>query len=319
LYAEVNLESDQKVVQRLKAAGPMTNSNRIRFKNFWPGFDSRANIFVASLQQQHMDNPTEIVSVFVSPWRTFLNRVLGRIRPQPLLVEPSRVPRKPSSKRRVWYTGENIRPPYGGAYDAFISFDQDDYNGKNTYFPLLYSTVLFDSPENVSRRGIPVGDPHSLTRERNQSVNKTKFACVFIGNPEPTRLRAVEELQLFGNVDVFGPTVGNRVPSKFPLAKDYKFMLCFENDLFPGYITEKLLDAYLCGTVPLYWGDLGRDPLVNPRAFINLKDFKSVGEFAKKVGNMRDEEYSEIFKEPLLLRVPSLDPLKNAIIGPPRV
>jgi hypothetical protein len=302
-------------VKRLKAAGPMTNPNLVRFKNFWPGFDSSTNIFLASLQHQRLHYETEIVSVFDPPWRVFLNKIFGRIRPQPLIVDASKMPRKPNSKRRIWYTGENIRPPHGGQYDAFISFDQDDYNGKNTYFPLLYSTVLFDSPENISRRGIPVGDPNALTRKRKQLINKTKFACAFIGNPEPTRLRAIEELRLLGRVDVFGPTVGNRVPSKYPLAKDYRFMLCFENDLFPGYITEKLLDAYLCGTVPLYWGDLGQDPLINPKAFVNLKDFKSVGEFAKMVGNMGDEEYSQIFEEPLLLGVPSLDPLKNAIIG----
>lgn len=34
----------------------------------------------------------------------------------------------------------------------------------------------------------------------------------------------------------------------------YKFMLCFENSSAPGYVTEKALQAYLAGTIPIYWG-----------------------------------------------------------------
>ena len=293
----------------------MVDSNRIRFRNFWPGFDPRVNVFVKSLGHRRLQAPTEVESVFVSAWAALLTKIRRRLRERLFIRQFSKSSGKLSPKRRVWYTGENIRPPLDGSYDAFISFDQDDYSGKNTYFPLLYSTVLFDSPENIKRRGIAVGDPHDLTRERRQAEEKTKFACAFIGNPESTRLRAVEQLRSYGQVDLYGPGVGNRVPSKYSFAKDYKFMLCFENDLFPGYITEKLLDAYLCGTVPLYWGDLGRDPLVNPRAFLNLKDFRSISEFAKTVGTMGVDEYSKIFQEPLLLGVPSLELIATAIIG----
>lgn len=293
----------------------MKNANQIRFRNFWPGFDPRVNVFVAAVDQQPLQNPTEIESVFVSTWAAMLEKVLRRLRQQSSIWGASVSSENLKPKRRIWYTGENVRPPVGGAYDAYISFDQDDYNGQNTYFPLIYSTVLFDAPENIGRRGMAVGDPSLLTKERKQAEEKTKFACVFIGNPEPTRLRAVEQLRLFGQVDVYGPGMGNRVPSKYPIAKDYKFMLCFENDLFPGYITEKLVDAYLCGTIPLYWGDLGRDPLVNPKAFLNLRDFSSISEFAEEAGKMSDQEYSKIFREPLLLGVPSLEPLAKAIIG----
>ena len=89
--------------------------------------------------------------------------------------------------------------------------------------------------------------------------------------------------------------------------------MCFENDLFPGYITEKLLDAYLCGAVPLYWGDLGNEPHINRRAFINAKDFSSLYDFAKYVGNLSDVEYEKIQSEPLLNSLPSAEKLIKAI------
>jgi hypothetical protein len=34
----------------------------------------------------------------------------------------------------------------------------------------------------------------------------------------------------------------------------YNFVIAFENVDYPGYITEKIMDAFQAGTVPLYWG-----------------------------------------------------------------
>jgi len=40
----------------------------------------------------------------------------------------------------------------------------------------------------------------------------------------------------------------------------YKYSIVIENAQESDYFTEKLLDAYLCGTIPIYWGtnDIGR-------------------------------------------------------------
>jgi hypothetical protein len=139
------------------------------------------------------------------------------------------------------------------------------------------------------------------------------FTCAFINNPEKNRLSAIELLSHLGKVDVFGSITGKAVEGKFSTAKNYRFVQCFENTLSPGYITEKLLDAYLCGAVPLYWGDLGSEPHINRKAFINAKDFSSLEEFARYVGNLSDEEYEKIHSEPLLNSLPSADELVRAI------
>ena len=45
------------------------------------------------------------------------------------------------------------------------------------------------------------------------------------------------------------------VPDKYHALAQYRFCLCFENELdTPGYITEKLFDCFFCGTVPIYLG-----------------------------------------------------------------
>jgi hypothetical protein len=220
--------------------------------------------------------------------------------------------------RNVWWTGENTRPPVQTKYHHFISFDQDPHGGKNTFFPLFYIEAVLPSMGTLERVGIESFDSRSLlaTRKKKETdFQSAKFACAFINNPEPTRMAAIEELGKFGQVDVFGAFSGKPVKSKKQIAKEYKFVVCFENDLYPGYVTEKLLDAYLCDAVPIYWGDLGSEEHINRDSFINLKDFASIRDFADFVGNLDEIAYQEIYSQPLLSSIPSLEPLINALLG----
>jgi hypothetical protein len=63
------------------------------------------------------------------------------------------------------------------------------------------------------------------------------------------------------------------------------------------------LEAYLAKTVPLYWGQdaLG---IINPRAVINLNDFKNINEFADYVKVLYGDEKRMVarLEEPLFLK-----------------
>jgi hypothetical protein len=242
----------------------------------------------------------------------FVKTIVGKIKKR-ILGERKILRKKGAgSPKRIWWTGEDVRPPFQEGYDLFVSFDQDSLSGKNVYFPLFYSELLFPNQDSFQRLGGPVSEPEALTRPRIRTPS-TGFACAFMNNPEPTRLRAVEYLSKYGQVEVFGKISNTPNTKKFPHAKGSKFVLCFENNLFPGYITEKLLDAYLCGAVPLYWGDLGNETHINRKSFINAKDFESLEDFAYYVGSLSELEYERIHKEPLLNSVPNSDELIQAI------
>jgi len=79
----------------------------------------------------------------------------------------------------------------------------------------------------------------------------------------------------------------------------YKFTLCFENTIFPGYITEKLFDCLLAGTIPIYLGapDIGdyvpKDILVDFRDF---RDYPSLEEFLRKMSAEKAREKIEATK-----------------------
>lgn len=53
----------------------------------------------------------------------------------------------------------------------------------------------------------------------------------------------------------------------------YRFTLCFENTIFPGYITEKIFDCLLAGTIPIYLGAPDITDYLPPEAFVDFRDF----------------------------------------------
>jgi hypothetical protein len=150
-------------------------------------------------------------------------------------------------------------------------------------------------------------------RDPSHLPNK-KFACAFISNRHPVRIRAIELMGRRNNVDIFGAVVNRPVKEKISVAQNYKYSFCFENDLYPGYVTEKLFDAYTCGTIPLYWGDLGKNEIINEKAFLNLRNFNSIEDFVNKISDLDDTAMLEIAAEPLLLKRPNMSQIENLIL-----
>lgn len=55
------------------------------------------------------------------------------------------------------------------------------------------------------------------------------------------------------DVDLFGRQV-NPIDRKVDGLKDYRYSIAIENSKRDYFFTEKLLDCFLAGTVPIYWG-----------------------------------------------------------------
>lgn len=63
--------------------------------------------------------------------------------------------------------------------------------------------------------------------------------------------------------------------SKLATIARYRFCLCFENASFPGYITEKIFDALLADTIPVYLGAPDIATYVWPDVFVDARRFRS--------------------------------------------
>ena len=298
---------------------------KIRYNKFWSSFDPNHNFFQKYFEYNGF-NPEistksnelvelEITSVFERPFGSLENKIHNKLISEKYYgisrletLSYARQIRQNPAKRRIWYTGENIRPPFSMNYDGYLSYDQYDFDGVNSYFPLWYTHLdWFGKPEFNFRVGKDVVT-RELLSNRELNTNKTKLAVVFLSNPHPYRLKIIEILRKYGQVDVFGAYTSNPVKYKIDVSSEYKFMLCFENDSYPGYVTEKLLDAYLSETIPLYWGNLGHNSIFNEESFLNLNDFENVEEWIEAALSLN---YEEKYRESLFKKEPSLTKFDN--------
>ena len=220
-------------------------------------------------------------------------------------------------KKTIMYIGENVRPSYLG-YDYSLSFDHDDYGGRNFRLPLWWSRLAWDGFEQTPRK--PNAHNHgyeqlldikSLMQPRKLDMSiKDKFCAMIAGNPEALRVNLFNSISQYKPIDGYGLMFGNSLrKSKFAVLPEYKFCLCPENSIYDGYVTEKLIDAYAGLTVPLYSGDVSVNEDFNSKAFLNYQDFKRMYIFLHDIGWFDTDFglYKDMYEQPLLLKEPSLD------------
>lgn len=82
------------------------------------------------------------------------------------------------------------------------------------------------------------------------------------------------------------------VDDKIGTLKGYKFCICYENTRnVKGYITEKIFDAFIAGSVPVYWGANNITDYIPKGAFIDRREFESDQAVYDFMKNMTKEEY----------------------------
>ena len=64
------------------------------------------------------------------------------------------------------------------------------------------------------------------------------------------------------------------VVSKAETLGRYKFAICFENMILPGWITEKIFDCFAAGCVPVYWGAPEITDVIPADCFIDMRQFE---------------------------------------------
>lgn len=85
---------------------------------------------------------------------------------------------------------------------------------------------------------------------------KSKIASMITSNKRWTRQHEIRHDFALANVekiDVYGRGI-NEIPNKEIGLKDYMFSFAVENDTYDTYFTEKILDCFATGTIPIYMG-----------------------------------------------------------------
>jgi hypothetical protein len=93
---------------------------------------------------------------------------------------------------------------------------------------------------------------------------------------------------------------------KKDILQNYAFNLCPENGIYPGYVTEKIPEAFVAGCLPISLVDEEVNIDFNPDCFINLtkmitNKIDGLGMILKSKATL--EKFAH---QPLLLNIPSL-------------
>jgi hypothetical protein len=102
-----------------------------------------------------------------------------------------------------------------------------------------------------------------------------------------------------GTVTVAG---GWNAPALIKAYAQYRFVLAMESTVIRGHVTEKLVNAFRAGAVPIYWGDAQyAKTLFNPKAFICVNDFSSVDACAQYIAELDQDtvRLTEMMREPV--------------------
>lgn len=83
------------------------------------------------------------------------------------------------------------------------------------------------------------------------------------------------------------------VGEKLWIMRNYRFCICYENmKNVKGYITEKILNSFSAGCVPIYWGASNIKEHIPEGCYILRENFQSMEELYSFIKNMKEEEYN---------------------------
>jgi hypothetical protein len=275
----------------------------ISYLDFWPGFDPDNNWFNLAFRealgadQVLIISPPEMADVILFSGFGDQHKNCGN-----------------SKAVKVFYTGENQRPDFPIA-DYSLTFDFETHHGRNFRLPLWWVYInWWDEPDFPHARISKQRLFHSYTP--TEVIARKEFCSIIIGNPVRNRIEVAQKLHDFKPVHGYGNVFGNPYHGcKIDLMSKYRYNICFENTLQPGYVTEKLLEAKVAGCIPIYYGSDSAKIDFNSKCYLNLIDYKDADELILHIVELErnPRKFQQIASEPLFSVKPDLENLYHFI------
>lgn len=211
---------------------------------------------------------------------------------------------------RIFYTAENVTPDFN-LFDYSIGFDELVFGDRYIRVPNYRMNPKYE-------RDIRLLKMRHLSTPEGCFERKFCATVVSNANASPMRDRIFDEISRYKRVDSGGKYRNNieipgGVVDKLEFQKKYKFALAVENTSFPGYTTEKLIEAFAAGGIPIYWGDPNVGRYFNEKAFINIMAYSSLDEAIEEIKRVdRDiEAYRAYLSEPAMMEDDHFEKLQS--------
>ena len=228
--------------------------------------------------------------------------------------------KKELAKRRIppgtlFHTAENLRHDHIKA-DYAISHDLNVQSEKHFRLPYWMEMIDWSHEGIVGNSNPRYGELLNLERLQaplgDQFLKRSQKAVLITSHLREPRASCYGYLKRYMPVDgmgsYFDSTIKDHHHSRFfkkEILQKYAFNLCPENGIHPGYVTEKIPEAFAAGCLPLSTMDDEVSDF-NLKAFVNLKNIYS-GDNESILDALSEPLFLKTFSdEPLLLATPSL-------------
>lgn len=197
-----------------------------------------------------------------------------------------------------------------------IHYSGEPYTRNLNYDLILTSSLQGENIVNIPLFVCYIHNNNFLNRLIDKPIVTeipVKFCCFIVSNGKcGVRNKMFDLLNLYKKVDSCGNFNNTGIKLKhsywtqeyFDFIKQYKFIICFENSKMFTYSTEKIVNPYLAGIVPIYWSSDAIKDVFNKESMIFLEDETELS-YKKVVDKVieldkDDKKYLEYVNVPVL-------------------
>lgn len=197
---------------------------------------------------------------------------------------------------KLYITGENDVPDFN-ICDYAIASSKLEFNKRYLYIP--YFALFTDTYKKL----------WNTDKMFHSDLYDRMFCSCVVRNIEQadpmrkTIINAVDNYKPIAFGGSYRNNVSGPVIDKLGFINLFKFNIATENSNVAGYITEKIVDAYIANTIPIYWGTNDITSIFNPYSFINVNDYKNIDSFITALSEIdnNNELYMDIIQASPLL------------------
>lgn len=268
----------------------MKSTIKIKFVDFYSGFDKEHNEFLDVLSEKYnvvqCNNPDYIIySVFGYDHLKY-------------------------DCIRIFFTGECISPDFNEC-DYAIGFDRLKFGDRYARIPLYNILHYKKSYQSLRNRKIYTKD----------DIKDRGFCTFVVSNCFTKDKRDIFFEQLCEYKQVlsggrYKNNIGGPVKDKDAFLRQHKFNIAFENHSYDGYATEKIMEAFAAGVVPIYYGDPRISDDFNPEAFVNVMDYPNFNAVIDKIKEIdsNDELYLNMLNAQIIQPKADVHELKDFLL-----
>ena len=169
-------------------------------------------------------------------------------------------------------------------FDLIFTYDNELLKG-NPYKYKLF-TPFISTIEHKSHKMHEKSKLVSMFVSGKKDLNGHKLRHIVAKNLIP-------KTGLSDKIEIFGSGVDNPIKLKSDGCNDFMFQIAIENGRLKNYFTDKILDCFITGTIPIYWGCPNIGDFFDERGIIT---FNTPDELKEILESLTKEKYSSMLE-----------------------